>query len=486
MESERERRKRQWTEQSLSLAQEKQTKARVRRILLKPDEERNPEEQSFLEEHEEEAEEVREALARQAENKKLREDKMEEKEDPPGVIAAKVAQLCQLIEQACERNGGRGVVLHSGAGLSTSAGIPDFRGPQGVWTLQSRGLPAPPVPRYEAVQPTAGHAAVAAMVQAGVIRHIVTQNVDGLHARSGVPANQVSELHGSVFRERCVRCGAVHERAFDVTAAKGSSFRRHKTGRRCDALLPAALGSGNSEEGTGREQECGAQARAAAGVKKEEGEEAEREGSGGEEEAMRAEDHGEWPGEEEKGVQAVKDQGAGQLSSVKPEHEHPSGSDGCSQLTGSDVCGGELVDSIVHFGERLDPATLAAATAHSSEADLALCVGSSFKVPPANKLPRLARRVALLNLQRTPLDRAACLCLHARIDDVLVAVAQRLGLKVDSPQQPAAPLTGSLAISCSAPIGASTLFQKKVKGKRKLGSKRSSRPSFPKAPKVSS
>jgi NAD-dependent SIR2 family protein deacetylase len=116
-----------------------------------------------------------------------------------------------------------GVCVLSGAGLSTDSGIPDYRGPSGV--LRAR-LPmtiaefrGSPVARQRywarahigwrrivAARPNSGHRAVAALQQAGVLRGIITQNVDGLHQAAG--ARDVVELHGSLDRVVCLQCGA--------------------------------------------------------------------------------------------------------------------------------------------------------------------------------------------------------------------------------------------------------------------------------------
>jgi NAD-dependent SIR2 family protein deacetylase len=119
---------------------------------------------------------------------------------------------------------GRGTVcVLSGAGLSTESGIPDYRGPSGAlrarlpMTLAEFRGSAAARQRYwarahigwrrlAAAQPNAGHLAVAVLQQAGVLRGIITQNVDGLHQAAG--ARDVIELHGSLDRVVCLECGA--------------------------------------------------------------------------------------------------------------------------------------------------------------------------------------------------------------------------------------------------------------------------------------
>jgi NAD-dependent SIR2 family protein deacetylase len=111
----------------------------------------------------------------------------------------------------------------SGAGLSTESGIPDYRGPSGalrarlpMTIAEFRGSPEARQRywarahigwrRIAAARPNAGHRAVAAMQQAGVLHGIITQNVDGLHQAAG--ARDVLELHGTLDRVMCLECGA--------------------------------------------------------------------------------------------------------------------------------------------------------------------------------------------------------------------------------------------------------------------------------------
>ena len=114
------------------------------------------------------------------------------------MIAERVADVARLIRSL----NGTPFVVHTGAGVSTAAGVPDFRGPEGVWTMRAKGVKVR-VPSFETREPTLAHRAIAALHAAGVVSRVITQNVDGLHQRAGLPDAAVSELHGSVFRETC-------------------------------------------------------------------------------------------------------------------------------------------------------------------------------------------------------------------------------------------------------------------------------------------
>jgi NAD-dependent protein deacetylase/lipoamidase len=118
--------------------------------------------------------------------------------------------------------GAREVLVFTGAGISTESGIPDFRGPDGVWrtrdptrfTIQ-RFLADPEVRRevwrtraespVDAARPNAGHRAVVDLERAGLVRVVVTQNIDGLHQMAG--STDVVELHGTTRQAGCLGCG---------------------------------------------------------------------------------------------------------------------------------------------------------------------------------------------------------------------------------------------------------------------------------------
>jgi len=136
--------------------------------------------------------------------------------------ARAAADLAALIGEA-ER-----AVVFTGAGISTESGIPDFRSPGGVWSRMSpiyfQEFVGDEAKRIEAwtrtfsgragwtgAKPNAGHNAVAALVAAGKVAAVITQNVDNLHQDSGVPVERMIELHGNASYARCLECGLRHE-----------------------------------------------------------------------------------------------------------------------------------------------------------------------------------------------------------------------------------------------------------------------------------
>ncbi len=123
-------------------------------------------------------------------------------------------------------NEAKRVVVLTGAGISTDSGIPDFRGPQGVWTRNPEAEKLATLQHYLAdpevrkrawrsrlespawhAEPNAGHRALVALERRGQLDTLITQNVDGLHQRAGSSPARVIEIHGTMREVVCLDCG---------------------------------------------------------------------------------------------------------------------------------------------------------------------------------------------------------------------------------------------------------------------------------------
>jgi len=119
----------------------------------------------------------------------------------------------------------RRVVVLTGAGISTDSGIPDFRGPQGVWTRNPAAEKLSDIRHYVAdpevrkaswqsrlshpawgAEPNAGHLALLALERRGKLHALITQNIDGLHLRAGNSPGRVIEVHGNLHKAMCLAC----------------------------------------------------------------------------------------------------------------------------------------------------------------------------------------------------------------------------------------------------------------------------------------
>jgi len=116
-------------------------------------------------------------------------------------LAKRIEALAQWMFEA------KHLVVFTGAGISTESGLPDFRGPDGIWTRQAKGLP-PKARPFGSVEPNAGHMAIVELQKLGKLSFLISQNVDNLHLRSGICPDLLAELHGNVTRLRCTRCEA--------------------------------------------------------------------------------------------------------------------------------------------------------------------------------------------------------------------------------------------------------------------------------------
>ncbi|UJR25492.1 hypothetical protein I4U23_006838 [Adineta vaga] len=148
----------------------------------------------------------------------------------------KLDQLAQSIKDS------KHFIVFTGAGVSTSTGIPDFRssmdtvlptGP-GAWELRdhnsSRSKKAVVINDMHKAIPSLTHMALVELQRRGILKCLVSQNCDGLHLRSGMNPKYLAELHGNMNLETCSTCNANYLRDYDAAAGRLDHF----TGRRCD------------------------------------------------------------------------------------------------------------------------------------------------------------------------------------------------------------------------------------------------------------
>lgn len=170
-----------------------------------------------------------------------------EKLDTERTFHIKMKRFISLVQNASH------IVVITGAGVSTAAGIPDFRGPNGIWTkeeeqkntgkkrkrngktmlskVDNQNTETPFITSFESAKPTFAHRAITRLSQddVDIVKYVITQNVDGLHMRSGIQRSKHCFLHGCIFTEKCERCAKEYFRDFDIG---GVSFQI--TGRKCD------------------------------------------------------------------------------------------------------------------------------------------------------------------------------------------------------------------------------------------------------------
>ena len=278
-------------------------------------------------------------------------------------IGKKAKRIAELIQQA------QHCIAFTGAGISTAAGIGDYRGKSGKWTEQDReqvveslqitqstdsrflhrmssdssaisedGIP------YESLRPTYTHEALAKLTNTGLLHHTISQNGDGLHGLSGVPEEMLSELHGNVFIEVCEKCGHRYHRSSYVLDDNASLYYEQLQDNR---------------------------------------------------------------------ITDVK----------KPKHAKLCGTCGLSHRTGRKCdqpgCKGFLKDTIINFGDNLEDDIFSNAEEHAKKNDLCLCLGTTLRVTPACELVESGQkplRLVICNRQKTGLDN---ICYSTHNDEQL-------------------------------------------------------------------
>ena len=280
-----------------------------------------------------------------------KEEEKKEYFDTPQELDQKVSKLAEWIMKS------KGTTFFTGAGISTASGIPDYRSGAntvmptgaGCWEKQAEIAKARKAgtlkfepSSHEKLRgailtavPSKAHMALAKLVEEKKVKDIISQNLDGLHLKSGVPAEKLHEVHGNQNLEKCTLCKKTYLRDFKV-ARKGKG---HETGRFCD----------------------------------------------------------------------------------------------------DEKCKGPLADTDINFGEALDEQTKVGAwMSIFSGNDLMVCVGSSLRVSPVNKIPYTAavarQKLVIINLQKTPFTDMADLNIFAKIDDVFELLMAKLGYPIPAYQ----------------------------------------------------
>jgi len=278
-------------------------------------------------------------------------------------------------------------VFYTGAGVSTSAGVGDYRGPSGAWTnrkikeleanfhrtseeeLELINLKKEREKEIQKAnkkvdmndaQPTLTHMAQATMIRLGVAHFVVTTNLDGIYRKAGLQGHvQLCCLHGDIYVERCTKCGYDFERNYH-TRKDFIHVHDHSLGdcSRCGSKVPAHY--------TGA------------------------------------------PGD----LKMNKSQWGGRMVGTR------------------DVdCGTK--DTHINFGEFLDAVDWNEAEHHCGQADLVIIAGTSMSLRHITHFPFMAKKVALINLQATPDDEQADLRIWAKCDPVFAALCDRLKITID-------------------------------------------------------
>jgi NAD-dependent deacetylase len=164
---------------------------------------------------------------------------------------ARLAEIAEWLK------GARQVTVLTGAGISTESGIPDFRGPNGLWTRNPAAEKLSNLAHYMAdrdvriaawrsrldhpawmAEPNAGHRALAELERRGRLHTLVTQNIDGLHQRAGSSPGIVIEIHGTIREVMCMSCG---ERApMERALARVRAGEEDPPCRTCGGILKSA------------------------------------------------------------------------------------------------------------------------------------------------------------------------------------------------------------------------------------------------------
>ncbi len=104
------------------------------------------------------------------------------------------------------------LVVFTGAGISTESGLSDYRGKDGIWTRKDKGLPPKYGKHFDEVKPNEAHYAIKELQDMGLMKFLISQNVDNLHLESGVDSSLIAELHGNYNLMKCIDCDTRYTR----------------------------------------------------------------------------------------------------------------------------------------------------------------------------------------------------------------------------------------------------------------------------------
>lgn len=311
--------------------------------------------------------------------------RISERQEDDKSLALKLKTLARWVRES------KYTVFFTGAGVSTSAGVGDYRGPTGAWTMsrirelkrmkargsiskadmtelqkllveaEKKGKQAA-VPMIDA-QPTPTHMAMATLIRKKLAHYVVTTNLDGIHRKSGLSAHsQISNLHGCVYAERCTACGYDFERNYHTRRDVHVHDHHIGTCERCGSKPPASY--------TGRS--------------------------------------------------TSRDTGSG----TSYADNHLVGT--CDENVGTK-------DTHINFGENLDDIDWNEAHTHCKKAGLVIVAGTSMSLRHITHFPFMAKRTVIINLQQTPDDQRCHLRLWGKTDPIFEALMEELKVQISHP-----------------------------------------------------
>eukprot|EP01064_Diplonema_japonicum_P029930 TRINITY_DN4962_c0_g1_i1.p1 TRINITY_DN4962_c0_g1~~TRINITY_DN4962_c0_g1_i1.p1 ORF type:complete len:352 (+),score=72.50 TRINITY_DN4962_c0_g1_i1:45-1100(+) len=314
-------------------------------------------------------------------------------------------------------------VFYTGAGVSTSAGVSDYRGPSGSWTKrkivalresskkedkeelkkllkeqeQEKAKATKKVGSLDAM-PTFCHMAMAGLIKAGVGHYVVTTNLDGLFRKAGLKQHdELCCLHGDIYVERCTGCGSDFERNYHVRASRHVHDHHVGVCPECKSAPPK-----------------------------------------------------EYTGKKKSGSKTGAD-GKGFV--------------GCHLVGTQDVNVGTK-DTHINFGECLDDIDWNEADTHCGRADLCIVMGTSMSLRHITHFPFMAKKTVIINLQATPDDKKCDLRLWATCDSIMEGVLDRLSLPL-----PATPKWRPMHPVPVAMLGKRGIDQRYIEAARRLESR---------------